>query len=176
MNSDREARKESPFLAPIANGRYNSFMGIRTKINWNVFGIFALVIVGFIVAGFLVSPKAETDDGHPLNIFFWVMAGMFLLSNLAILAWSQLSNRRRERIEATWFDAQAEILEISETGTYINNQPKLRFRFSVNSPFHPYCEVVHKQVIPLTALAQYQVGKIITVKVNPDDPQDIMIV
>jgi hypothetical protein len=150
-------------------------MGIRMSINWNVFGIFALVIVGFIVAGFLVSPKAETDDGHPLNFFFWGMAGIFLLSNLAILGWVQLSNRRRDRIDATWFDAQAEILEISETGTYINNQPKLRFRLSVNSPVHPQCEVVHKQVMPLTVLSQLQVGKIITVKVNPDDPNDLMI-
>ena len=176
MNRDREARKETPFLAPIANGRYNPFMGMRVGINWHVIGIFAVIIVGFIVAGFLVSPKAETDDGHPLNIFFWGMAGMFLLSNLAVLAWSQLSNRRRERIEATWFDAQAEILEISETGTYINNQPKLRFRFSVNSPVQPHYEVVHKQVMPLTVLAQLQVGEIITVKVNPDDPQDILII
>jgi len=145
------------------------------KFNWNVFGIFALVIVGFIVAGFLVSPKAETDDGHPLNIFFWGMAGIFLLSNLVILTWAQLSNRRRDRIEVTWVDAQAEILEVSETGTYINNQPRLRFRLAVNSPVHPYCEVVHKQVMPLTALAQLQVGNTITVKVNPDNPEDLMI-
>ena len=145
------------------------------KINWTVFGIFALVIVGFIIAGFLVSPKAKTDDGHPLNIFFWGMAGMFLLTNLAVLAWAQLSNRRRDRIEVTWVDAQAEILEVSETGTYINNQPRLRFRLAVNSPVHPYSEMVHKQVMPLTALAQLQVGNTITVKVNPDNPDDLMI-
>ncbi len=145
------------------------------RINGNLLGIFAIVVVGFIVAGFLVSPKAETDDGHPLNIFFWGMAGIFLLSNLAILTWVQLSNRRRDRIEAIWVDAQAEILEISETGTYINGQPRLRFRLSVNSPVHPYCEVVHKQVMPLTVLAQLQVGKTITVKVNPDNPGDLMI-
>ena len=93
-------------------------MGIRRGMNWNVFGIFGLMIVGFIVAGFLVSPKAETDDGHPLNIFFWGMAGMFLLSNLGVLLWVRMSNRRRDRVEATWIDAQAEILEISETGIY----------------------------------------------------------
>lgn len=150
-------------------------MGMRRGINWSVFGIFALIIAGFIVAGFLVSPKAETDDGHPLNFFFWGMAGIFLLSNLGILAWVQLSNRRRDYIEKAWFDARAEILEIGETGTYINNQPKIRFRLHVDSPVHPPCEVVHKQVIPLTALAQYQLGKTITVKVNPDDPHDLMI-
>ena len=150
-------------------------MGIRTVINWGVFGIFGVIIVGFIVAGFLVSPDAETDDGHPLNIFFWIMGGMFLMSILGVLAYARFSNRRRDRIEKTWFDAQAEILEMGETGTYINNQPRIRFRFHVNSPVHPPCEVVHKQVIPLTALSQFKVGNTIKVKVNPDDPRDLMI-
>ncbi|MCD4775015.1 MAG: hypothetical protein K8S15_03070 [Candidatus Aegiribacteria sp.] len=150
-------------------------MGTRTKINWGVFGIFAVIIVGFIIAGFLVSPKSRTDDGYPLNTFFWGMAGMFLLTNLVVIVWARLSNRRRERIEKTWLDAQAEIIELGETGTYINNQPKIRFRLHVNSPVHPPCEVIHKQVIPLTDLARFQAGKTIMVKVNPDDPQDIML-
>jgi hypothetical protein len=150
-------------------------MGIRTSINWNVFGIFGVIIVGFIIAGFLVSPDAETDDGHPLNIFFFAMAGMFLVSNLGVIIWARLSNRKRDMIEQNWLDAEAEILEVSETGTYINNQPKIRFKFQVLSPVHPPCEVIHKQVIPLTMLAQFQVGGKIRVKVSPDDPQDIMI-
>lgn len=150
-------------------------MGTRTKINWGVFGIFAVIIVGFIIAGFLVSPKSRTDDGYPLNIFLWGMAGMFLLTDLVVIVWARLSNRRRERIEKTWLDAQAEIIELGETGTYINNQPKIRFRLHVNSPVHPPCEVIHKQVIPLTALARFQAGKTIMVKVNPEDPQDIML-
>ena len=150
-------------------------MGTRHRINWGVFGVFAVVIVGFIIAGFLVSQKAKTNDGYPLNIFFWGMAGMFLLSNLGILLWVRLSNRKRDRIGKTWLDAQAEILEISETGTYVNNQPKIRFRLQVNSPVHPPCEVVHKQIIPLTAIARFQAGKTITVKINPENPQDIML-
>jgi len=150
-------------------------MGMRRGLNWSVFSIFGIIIVGFIVAGFLVSPDSKTDDGHPLNIFFWGMGGIFLLSNIGILLWVKLSNRKREHIEQTWFDAQAEILSVSETGTYINNQPRLRFTLHVNSPVHPPCDIEHKQVIPLTALAQYQVGKTISGKVNPDDPRDIML-
>lgn len=148
---------------------------MRRSINLGVFGIFGVIIVGFIVVGFLVSPKAQTDDGYPLNYFFWGMAGMFLLTNGGILMWVILSNRRRERIDRTWLDAEAEILSIGETGTYINNQPRLAFRLHVNSPVHPPCEITHKQVIPLTALSQYQQGMTIRIKVNPEDPSDIML-
>jgi hypothetical protein len=151
-------------------------MGFRTQINWGVIGIFGFLILGFIVAGFLVPSDAKTDDGHPLNIFFFFMAGMFLLSIGGVTLWAVMSNRRRARIEQTWFDAQARILEVGETGTYINNQPKIRFKLHVESPMHPPCEVVHKQVIPLTALSQYQLGSTITVKVNPENPEDILII
>ena len=151
-------------------------MGMRTQINWGVLGIFGFLILGFIIAGFLVPSNAQTDDGHPLNIFFFVMAGMFLLSTGGVVLWATLSNRRRAMIEQTWLDAEAKILEASETGTYINNQPKIRFILHVHSPMHPPCQVEHKQVIPLTAISQYQVGSTITVKVNPEDPQDILLV
>lgn len=149
---------------------------MRTVINWGVFGIFGLMIAGFIIAGFLVSPDAKTDDGHPLNIFFFVMAGMFALSTGGILLYATLANRRRAFREANWMDATAEILEVSETGTYINNQPRIKFRLLVHSPVHGATEAVHKQVIPLTALAQYSAGTSIQVKVNPSDPKDIHLV
>lgn len=149
---------------------------MRTVINWGVFGIFGVIIVGFIIAGFLVSGDAKTDDGYPLNIFFWCMGGFFLLTNVALIIWASLSNKRRADIEQNWHDAPAEILEVAETGTYINNQPKLKFRLYVQSPSHPPCEVVHKQVIPLTALSQYAKGTTITVKVNPENPEDILLV
>jgi len=150
-------------------------MGMRVSINKFVLGLFTVIIIGFTAAGFLVSPDSKTGDGFPLNFFFWGMAGMFLVSNLGVLLWVRLSNSRRERIENTWLDADAEILEMGETGTYINNQPKVRFKFHVNSPVSGPCEIVHKQVIPLTVLSQFRVGATITVKVNPDNPHDIML-
>lgn len=148
---------------------------MRTVINYGVVGIFGVLILGFIVAGFLVPDTAKTDDGHPLNIFFWIMAGMFALSTGGVILFAAMANRKRAYREANWMDAQAEILEVSETGTYINNQPRLKFRLLVHSPVHGAKEVVHKQVIPLTALAQFSAGTTIAVKVDPSDPNEIMI-
>jgi len=150
-------------------------MAMRVGINWGVLSVFGVLIVGFIVAGFLAPGEARTDDGFPLNNFFFLMGGMFFISIGGLVLWATLSNRRRAMIERTWLDAPAQILEVSETGTYINNQPKIRFKLRVQSPVHPVTDVVHKQVIPLTALAGYSAGATIMVKVNPDNPKDIML-
>ena len=162
-------------MLPARSSVYNPVMSMRRSINWGVFGIFAILIVGFIIAGFLVSPDAKTDDGHSLKYFFWMMAGIYLVTNGGIILWVKLSNRRRQDREANWLDGEATILEVGETGTYINNQPRLKFRLLVNSQYHPQGEVVVKKVIPLTALAQYQQGTVIQVKVNPEDPEDVML-
>lgn len=150
-------------------------MGMRTSINWNVLGMFGVMILAFFVAGFLVPEGSRTDDGFPLNYFLWGMGGMFLVSITGVVLWARLSNRRRERIEREWLDAKATILEMGETGTYINNQPRIRFVLHVESPIHPPRDVVHKQVVPLTMLAQFRQGETIGVKVNPDDPDDVLL-
>lgn len=163
-------------MLQAGSSAYNPVMSMRRSINWSVFGIFAILIAGFIIAGFLVSPDAKTDDGHSLKYFFWMMGGIYLVTNGAIIAWVKLSNRRRQHREANWLNGEATILEVGETGTYINNQPRLKFRLLVNSQYHPQSEVVVKKVIPLTALAQYQQGTVIQVKVNPENPEDVMLV
>ncbi len=149
---------------------------MRSVINWSVMPVFGLLIVGFIIAGFLVSDDAKTDDGYPLDIFFWAMGGFFALIIGSLVLYSNLTNRKRALIEKTWYDAPAEILEVSETGTYINNQPRLKFLLHVRSPVHPPCDVVHKQVIPLTLLAHFSMGNTVNVKVNPENPEDILLV
>ena len=149
---------------------------MRTVINLNVVGIFAILIIALVIAGFLVSDDAKTDDGYPLNIFFWVMGSFFSLGIAVLFIFTKISNKRKAHIELTWYDAPAEILDVSETGTYINNQPRLKFLLHVRSPVHPPCDVVHKQVIPLTALAHYSKGTTITVKVNPDNPEDVLLI
>lgn len=148
---------------------------MRSVINWNVMPIFVVLIIGFIIAGFLVPDDSKTDDGYRLDIFLWSMGGIFAVSIGVLVFYSSISNRKRALIEKTWYDAPAEILEVSETGTYINNQPRLRFVLHVMSPVHPPCDVVHKQVIPLTMLAMYTRGTTINVKVNPDNPEKILL-
>ncbi|OPX28501.1 MAG: hypothetical protein B1H09_07700 [Gemmatimonadaceae bacterium 4484_173] len=149
---------------------------MKKVINRGVFRYFSLLVIGFVIAGFLVPDSAETDDGHPLNIFLWIMGGMFAVSMGAVLLYVNISNRRMESIEQNWYDATAEIIDVSETGTYINNQPRLKFLLRVNYRYSPPAEIVHKQVIPLTSIARFSKGKTIKIKVNPENSEKVLLV
>ncbi len=103
-----------------------------------------------------------------------MMGGIFLVINLALMVRGFIMNRRRLFIERNWTTAEAEVLSAEETGTYINRQPKIRYRFRVFPPGHQPVEVEHSMVTPLMALSHLAVGKRIKVKIDPADQSRIM--
>jgi len=143
-------------------------------VNWSVFKFFILIGVGMIVAGFLVSPEAETDDGHPLNVFLWIFGGFWLVSDLSlILVLRFMAARRRNALE-TWLPATAKVLSVSETGTYINNMPKIKFALEVTSDSNGVYQVEHREVVSMVNIASYAVGSVHQIRVNPGNPRKIM--
>jgi hypothetical protein len=143
-------------------------------INWGVFKFFILIGVAMIVAGFLVSPEAKTDDGHPLNVFLWIFGGFWIVSDLSlILVTRAMAARRRNALE-TWLPATAKVLSAGETGTYINNMPKVKFTLEVTSDSHGVYQVEHREVVSMLNIASYAVGSVHQIRVDPGNPQKIM--
>ncbi|MFO7625621.1 MAG: DUF3592 domain-containing protein [Candidatus Fermentibacteraceae bacterium] len=143
-------------------------------INWSVFKIFILLGIGMIVAGFLVSPEARTDDGHPLNIFLWAFGGFWLVMDLSLILVIRGMAARRKNAFETWMPATAKVLSASETGTYINNLPKIRFTLEVTSDTHGVYQVEHREVVSMLHIASYGVGSVHQVRVDPGNPQKLM--
>jgi hypothetical protein len=150
-------------------------MPVRTKANHSALLLFAAVIAGFFTAGFLVPWELPSGEKSPLPFFMFMMGGIFLLINLALLVRGFYLNRRRAYIEQNWLTAPGEILKVSETGTYINKQPKIRFSIRVEPPGSEPRVIDHVQLIPLTALQEFPVGKNIMVKVDPEDHSRILL-
>lgn len=143
-------------------------------VNWSVFKVFILIGVAMIVAGFLVSPEAKTDDGHPLKIFLWAFGGFWLVSDLALILVIRFMAARRKNALETWMPATAKVLSASETGTYINNLPKIRFTLEVTSDTHGVYQVEHREVVSFLQIATYAAGSVHPVRVDPGNPQKIM--
>ncbi len=145
------------------------------SMNKGLMSFFVLPAIGLIIAGFLVSPDALTDDGHPLKTLLFVMGGSFLLIDGAVMAGILLYNRRQTALFQEGLDGTARILSIEGTGTTINDMPVMRIRLLVNDGYHPEREVVHKTSIPVWRLSKLEEGSTVSIKVDRGNPGRVML-
>jgi hypothetical protein len=134
------------------------------NVRWML--LFMLPGVAMIVASFFVPENATTDDGHPLDTFLLLMGGFFVVVDLALVGFVSMRNRARMDFARNALSGTAEVLEMSETGTRINDMPMVKFRLRVNDGYRPVREVVHKQVLSYLDLRDIHVGDTINVKVH----------
>lgn len=137
--------------------------------------VMALPGIGMIVAGFLVSPDALTEDGYPLNIFLFAMGGFFLLTNAIILTVFTIINRRKLELATNGLDGTATVISMDETGTTINDMPVMKLSLRINDGYNPERVVSHKETIPLSRLIELRPGTVISVKVDRNRPDRIML-
>lgn len=138
------------------------------------FRFFTIAGIGFIVAGFFVDPAGRTDDGYPLNVFFWVFGGSWLLMDAGSLAVSRVIAARRKNALENWLPASARVLDASETGTYINGMPRLRFSLEVTGDAQGTYLVDHRETIPMLRLTSFGIGTVHQIRVNPRNPRKIV--
>lgn len=75
----------------------------------------------------------------------------------------------------TGIRGRADILEMTQTGTYVNNQPRVKFRLRIEAPgILPY-EAQDTVTVPLMALGSLQPGRPLIVVLDPKDPQKFVI-
>ena len=61
--------------------------------------IFTLVGAGMLIAGYFAAPGSLTDDGYPLNIFFYCMGGFFIIFPLVLFGViNRFYNRAAKRV------------------------------------------------------------------------------
>ncbi len=143
-------------------------------INWSVFNIFILVGVGMIVAGFLVPQEARTDDGLPMKTFLWAFGSFWLVMDLALILVIKGMRKRKQNILENWMRGTARVISASETGTYINNMPKVKFVLEVTTDAHGTYQAEHREVVSMLQIPSYAAGSSHEVRVNPDNPKKIM--
>ena len=76
---------------------------------------------------------------------------------------------------ATGETAQATILQMSDTGMRINDNPRVSLLLEVRPANRPAYQVEVKQVISMLQASQYQPGQQLEVKIDPANPQHVVI-
>jgi hypothetical protein len=79
-------------------------------------------------------------------------------------------------LRASGLSAQAEILSVWDTGTTVNENPVIGLQVQVRIEGKaPYQAIIKKSVVSRLDLARFQTGKVIPVRVDPQDPSRVAI-
>ncbi len=79
------------------------------------------------------------------------------------------------QLMATGETAQATVLQMSDTGMRINDNPRVSLLLEVHPANRPAYQVEIKQVISMLQASQYQPGQQLEVKIDPADPKKVVI-
>ena len=142
-----------------------------------LFNIPLFLVSGFMFySGLTADEQALTDDGYNLKWFFYLMGAIFLAIPLAIsfgiVLWMMVKRKRMAELIATGKQGTAVVLELSDTGVRVNDDPRVKLRLDIHLPdYQPY-QAQKTVTLPLIYLPQVQTGSTINVLADPARPHD----
>lgn len=134
-------------------------------------GIFEILLAsGFIYGGFVAGPSARSGLFLTAIILGAVGIGLVLFG---------LRSRARaaeaKRVLKVGINGSATITGMTQTGMYLNEQPQVKMELLVQIPGRQPYTAVRKEFVPLILLGRLSSGAPLAVKVDPGDPQDVII-
>ena len=140
-----------------------------------LFNIPFFLISGYMFySGITADEKALTDDGYNLKWFYFLMGTGFLVIPLVIsfciLIWMMVKRRRAEELVATGKQGTAVILDLSDTGVRVNDNPRVKLRLEIHIPNHQPYQANKTVTVPLIYLPQIQTGSTINILADPTQP------
>jgi hypothetical protein len=153
-------------------------MGMFTPITWSrspakwliITAVIEIVIAaGLLIAGFMI-PKAESG--------LMLTAGILGATGLGLLFWGRKWQRaavEADRIRTQGVAGNATITGMRQTGVTLNEQPQVELQLQVTTSMHGAYPVTLKEYVPLMMLGVLSSGRPLPVKVDPSNPQRVII-
>ncbi|HAY3551309.1 hypothetical protein KRE47_11145 [Elizabethkingia meningoseptica] len=159
--------------------------GQKTQYNVQsmVFRVLGLVLFMVYIAGVYLYfyNKESKDTGwqfltfmHPI-IFSGFMILLFVLVYQLILQPLMFGKKWHQRLLYTGKKTAAEIRNVRQTGTYVNEQPEIRFDVSYTSDKGVVYQAIYKKIVPLMDLSKLQREGLIDIFYNDIKPEKIVI-
>jgi len=126
-------------------------------------------LLGFFLIGGIALwvTKPETGIG-PIWVATTIGVGiMFLVMHLRA--------ERADRMKQTGTPGQAQILELTQTGMYVNDQPRVKLKLAIQAPGVAPFEDTKTHTVPLIALGRLSSGMPLAVYLSQEDPTDYVI-
>ncbi len=104
-----------------------------------------------------------------------VITVLVLVATLVIVFFVFRSIRADPAILQNGTPAVGTIVQVWQTGTYLNNNPQLGMLLEVRPPNGQPYQAQVKAIVPLVNIPQFQPGATVPVKIHPTDPSKVAI-
>ncbi len=149
---------------------FGSRIGRRAGVQLLVMGALWLVIAGGLYLALGSDPLAG-DSVRPLAILFGLIGLVMLVVGIFLFRRSG----GRARVAAEGQVGTARIMGLSQTGMSLNDQPQIGMDLQVSALGLGTYRVEHKEFVPLLLLSRLQPGAVLAVRVNRNNPKQIVI-
>ena len=83
--------------------------------------------------------------------------------------------QKSQHLMANGRQGTATVAAVRQTGTFVNENPQVEMDLDVSvEGLEPY-RVTHRQVLAMIAIPQFQPGAQVPVRVDPQDPQSLIV-
>ena len=106
---------------------------------------------------------------------FYIMGAFFIILPLLILIYYKIGNDREMHLVQNGIKGEAKILNVNQTGMYVNNLPQVKFLLQITTPDTESYQVEHKEVVNMIDLGSIRVGAVLPVFVDPQNPKKILL-
>jgi hypothetical protein len=113
--------------------------------------IFTLVGAGMLAAGYFAVPGSLTDDGFPLDTFFYAMGAFFIIWPLILFGTIRYFYRRAAEkiayLKANGIKGTAKVVSFHRTNIYINKIPQLVLDLAIKTSLGEQFQTSYKKCV-----------------------------
>ena len=147
----------------------SSTMGRRAGWILILMGLFELALA----AGFWLFLGAVPPGDSGGMVITGLILGLVGLGMVVAGFMLLVGARGRDRISTTGLPGSGQILSVTQTGTFVNNNPQVTLELLVNVPGRAAYQARVKEIVPLIMLNRLQ--GTVPVRVDPEHPERVVI-
>jgi hypothetical protein len=136
--------------------------------------IFMAFVEGSMGVGMAVAESRADGSGGGYFIAAVTLIGVAVLMLIIGIVVS-IKSRKKRKIETGGTPGQATVVNLSQTGTYINQNPQFIFELDVNVPGMAQFRTQTRATVPMYIVQAVGPGAVLPVKVDPANPSDLVI-
>lgn len=153
-------------------------MGMFAPITWSGRAykwLYFTAILELVLAGVFLVIGLSNDL---LRGGFLLTAAFLGLTGVGLFLWGRRWARAykdAQRLRTSGVPGEATIQGMRQTGVYLNEQPQIELNLQVQTQMHGPYQVTVREYVPLMLLGTLSSGRPLPVKVDPADPQKLVI-